>query len=95
MFTGLQLRITVPDDVLTGEAQLLVWRQDGSQMIESVRPYQGVTILPTLSESGSHYAWAVTCLRDVVDRAVAHLLEQMGEGKEKPMLVHEKDQISS
>ena len=94
MHTGLHVRITVPDEGVVGEASIIVYRSDGFVMMESVRIFEGTTILPTFSESGSHYQWAVTCLRDIADRAVAQLLKQMNEGTEKAMLVHQLDEIS-
>jgi hypothetical protein len=94
MDTCLQLRIIVPDGGVIGESHVLVWRQDGSKMTESLRIFEGTTILPTLSESGSHYQWVITCLRDIADRAVAQLLKQMNQGTEKEMLVHQMDEIS-
>ena len=89
MQTGLQLRIMVPDDGVIGDAKLLVWREEDSVMRESVQIFEGTTILPTLDQSGDHYQFAVTALRDIGDRAVASLLKQMSEGTEKPMVVHE------
>jgi len=91
MRTGLQLRILVPENGTIGEARLLVWREEDSVMRESVQIFEGTTILPTLDESGGHYQFAVTALRDIGDRAVASLLKQMSEGTQKPMVVHETD----
>jgi hypothetical protein len=91
MDTGLQLRIMVPDGGVIGESHIIIWRQDGSKMTESLRIFEGTTILPTLSESGNHYQWTVTCLRDIADRAVAQLLRQMNQAKEELMLVHRLD----
>jgi hypothetical protein len=94
MDTCLQLRVTVSDDTLIGNAQLIVWRQSGGCMKESARPFQGVAILPTLEDAGSPYQWAITALRDTADRAVARMMEAMNEGKEEVMLVHsEGEQI--
>jgi|GEM_PF-5866967 len=89
MQTGLQLRIMVPDDGVIGDAKLLVWREEDSVMCASVQIFEGTTILPTLDESGDHYQFAVTALRDIADRVVASLLKAINEGTEKPMLQYE------
>jgi hypothetical protein len=94
MLTGLQLAILVPDEGVIGEATILIWRQDGKRMTESMHVFEGTAILPTLSESGDYYQWAVTCLRDIADRAVAQLLREMNQGTQKPMLIHQIDEIS-
>jgi hypothetical protein len=92
MDTVLHLRVTVSDDTLIGNANVIVFRTIADKMQESVRLWDGVAILPTLTESKSPYQWAITVLRDTTDRAVAQLLNVMSEGTEKPMLMHADQQ---
>lgn len=86
MDTWLQLRIRVPDDALVGEVDLIMWRSTGEEWDSSLTLHRGVNILPTMQESGSPQAWAVTALRDTADRCVANLIADISAGEEKPMV---------
>jgi hypothetical protein len=95
VISHLSLSVSVSDHALVGTSHLTISTfTDDSEIQQMATVWHGVNILPTLTESQSHYQWAVTVLRETCDRAIAQLLEDMAAGKENPMLDRAKQKTS-